>query len=210
MRAVMLHGPLDVRVEDRPDPVIVEPTDAIVRVVAACVCGSDLWGYRGVVDTPRPKRIGHEFVGIVEQVAPDVTAVAVGDFVIAPFYHCDFNCVNCHNGVSTSCLHGGWWGSDDRDGHLADGAQGEFVRVPNANGTLVATPTQPTPEQVPGLLTLATSHGRPNGLDRIGGRPKLMRGNVRHRRRLGGRIRRESRRPTQVPRRGVRMTSRRP
>ena len=159
MRATLIHGDHDVRLEEVPQPELVGSGDAIVRVVAACVCGSDLWGYRGVVDTPRPKRIGHEFVGIVEQVAPDVTAVAVGDFVIAPFYHCDMDCVNCRNGVSTSCLHGGWWGSDDRDGHLADGAQGEFVRVPHADGTLVKTPAYPSDDLIPHLLTLSDVFG---------------------------------------------------
>jgi len=133
--------------------------DAIVRVVAACVCGSDLWPYRGVTETPRPKRIGHEFVGVVEQVGPQVEKIKVGDFVIAPFYDCDMTCVNCRNGFSTSCLHGGWWGSDDRLGGFADGGQGERVRVPHADGSLVATPSQPAPELVPHLLTLADVMG---------------------------------------------------
>jgi len=160
MLATIIHGDHDVRLEEVPDPQLTDSgNDAIVRVVAACVCGSDLWPYRGVTDTPRPKRIGHEFVGIVEQVGASVARVKVGDFVIAPFYDCDMTCVNCRNGVSTSCLDGGWWGSDDRHGGFADGAQGERVRVPHADGSLVATPSQPKPEQVPGLLTLADVMG---------------------------------------------------
>src|SRR6188508_1331651 len=117
MRATVLHAPRDIRLDDVPDPVIVLDTDAIVRVVAACVCGSDLWPYRGV--TQATGRIGHEFVGIVEQTGSAVSKLRVGDFVIAPFYVCDFTCVNCRNGFSTSCLQGSWWGGDDRQGHPA-------------------------------------------------------------------------------------------
>src|SRR5690606_24887660 len=124
----------DIRFEEVPDPVLRADDDAIVRVVASCVCGSDLWGYRGIT-SPRG-RIGHEFVGIVEQVGADVDTVKVGDFVIAPFYVCDGTCVNCRNGFTTSCLQGSWWGGDDRRGHFADGGQGELVRVPLADGTL--------------------------------------------------------------------------
>jgi len=159
MRATLIHAPGDIRFEEVPDPVLSTGGDAIVRVVAACVCGSDLWPYRGVTETPRPKRIGHEFVGVVEQVGPQVEKIKVGDFVIAPFYDCDMTCVNCRNGFSTSCLHGGWWGSDDRLGGFADGGQGERVRVPHADGSLVATPSQPAPELVPHLLTLADVMG---------------------------------------------------
>ena len=159
MRATVIHGDHDVRLEEVADPAIQLPGDAIVRVAAACVCGSDLWPYRGVTPTTKPRRIGHEFVGVVEAIGDDVTAVKVGDFVIAPFYNCDMTCANCRNGVSTSCLHGGWWGANDRSGHFVDGAQGELVRVPLANGTLVATPSQPSPELVPSLLTLADVMG---------------------------------------------------
>lgn len=155
MRATVIHGRGDIRVEEVPDPVLAADTDAIVRVVAACVCGSDLWPYRGVTPTDGPHRIGHEFVGIVEQTGAAVRGIGVGDFVIAPFYYCDNSCVNCRNGVSTSCLTGGWWGADDRQGHLVDGGQGERVRVPLADGTLVATGSVPDQSQIPGLLTLA-------------------------------------------------------
>ncbi len=159
MRATVIYGERDVRLEEVPDPTLSTGGDAIVRVVAACVCGSDLWPYRGVQPTDEPHRIGHEFVGIVEEIGADVSTIKVGDFVIAPFYDCDNTCVNCRNGVSTSCLNGGWWGSDDKLGGFADGAQGEKVRVPHADGSLVATPTQPTDAQVPGLLTLADVMG---------------------------------------------------
>lgn len=159
MRAVMIHAERDIRVDDVPDPVLSTGGDAIVRVVAACVCGSDLWPYRGVVATPRPHRIGHEFVGIVEAVGPEVSRIAVGDFVIAPFYDCDMTCINCLNGVSTSCLHGGWWGNTDRMGGFADGGQGERVRVPHADGTLVATPEVPDDALIPSLLTLSDVMG---------------------------------------------------
>jgi threonine dehydrogenase-like Zn-dependent dehydrogenase len=163
MLATVIYGERDIRLDEVPTPTLsvgeTAGDDAIVRVVAACVCGSDLWPYRGVTDTPKPKRIGHEFIGIVEQVGTNVSKIAVGDFVIAPFYDCDMTCANCLNGVSTSCLHGGWWGADDRNGEFADGAQGEFVRVPHADGSLVATPTQPTDDQIPSLLTLADVMG---------------------------------------------------
>lgn len=142
-----------------PDARLTAPTDAVVRVVAACVCGSDLWPYRGVTPVTAPRRIGHEFVGVVEAVGTDVAHVAQGDFVIAPFYWCDNTCINCVNGVSTSCLHGGWWGAPDREGHLVDGAQGEFVRVPLADGTLVKTAGAPDDALVPSLLTLADVMG---------------------------------------------------
>src|SRR3712207_1289923 len=98
MRAAVIHGERDVRLEEVPDPVLSTGGDAIVRVVAACVCGSDLWPYRGVAPVNEPRRIGHEFVGVVEEVGDDVQRVRVGDFVIAPFYDCDMTCENCRNG----------------------------------------------------------------------------------------------------------------
>jgi threonine dehydrogenase-like Zn-dependent dehydrogenase len=159
MRATLIHAPGDVRLEEVPDPHLSTGGDAIVRVVAACVCGSDLWPYRGVTPTHEPHRIGHEFVGVVEQVGAEVARIKVGDFVIAPFYDCDMTCVNCRNGFSTSCLNGGWWGSDDRMGAFADGGQGEYVRVPHADGSLVATPAMPDDALVPHLLTLSDVMG---------------------------------------------------
>ena len=124
MLATIIHAPRDIRVETVPDPVLSTGGDAIVKVVAACVCGSDLWPFRGITPTHEPHRIGHEFVGVVEAVGDRVERIRVGDFVIAPFYVCDNTCINCRNGVSTSCLHGGWWGGDDRFGAFADGGQG--------------------------------------------------------------------------------------
>jgi threonine dehydrogenase-like Zn-dependent dehydrogenase len=159
MLATVIHGERDIRVEEVSDPVLTTGGDAIVRVVAACVCGSDLWPYRGVTPTTHPHRIGHEFVGVVEEVGPEVKNIAPGDFVIAPFYDCDMTCVNCLNGVSTSCLNGGWWGTDDRLGGFADGGQGQKVRVPHADGTLVATPEYPREDLIPSLLTLSDVMG---------------------------------------------------
>ncbi len=160
MLATVIHGKRDIRVEEVPDPQLSTGGDAIVRVVAACVCGSDLWPYRGVTETKRPSRIGHEFIGVVEEVGPEVCAVAVGDFVIAPFYDCDMTCANCSNGVSTSCLDGGWWGSNDRTGAFADGGQGERVRVPHADGTLAVVPGgMPDEDLIPDLLTLSDVMG---------------------------------------------------
>ncbi|HMM83700.1 MAG TPA: zinc-dependent alcohol dehydrogenase family protein [Terrimesophilobacter sp.] len=159
MKATLIHGERDIRFEVVPEPSLQAETDAIVRVAAACVCGSDLWPYRGITPTAEPHRIGHEFVGIVEAIGSAVANLAVGDFVIAPFYFCDNTCINCRNGVSTSCLNGGWWGSDDRNGHFVDGAQGERVRVPLADGTLVATPEVPDAALIPHLLTLADVMG---------------------------------------------------
>lgn len=158
MRATLIHGDHDVRLEEVPDPVVMTPTDAVVRVVAACVCGSDLWPYRGITRR-EAGRIGHEFVGIVEAVGSEIVTVKVGDFVIAPFYVCDMECVNCRNGFSTSCLRGSWWGGDDHAGHFADGGQGELVRVPLADGTLAVVPGPVDDALVPHLLTLSDVMG---------------------------------------------------
>jgi threonine dehydrogenase-like Zn-dependent dehydrogenase len=159
MRATMIHGTRDIRVEEVADPKLHQPTDALVRVVAACICGSDLWPYRGVAETTSPRRIGHEFVGVVEEVGAGVATLRPGDFVVAPFVISDNTCVNCRNGVQTSCLHGGWWGADDHGGAPVDGGQGQWVRVPLADGTLVATPGRPDDAQVPGLLALSDVMG---------------------------------------------------
>ncbi|GAA3533707.1 zinc-dependent alcohol dehydrogenase family protein [Aeromicrobium panaciterrae] len=155
MRATNLHAPRDIRLDDVAEPQLHQDGDAIVRVVASCVCGSDLWPYRGVNEVHGPQRIGHEFVGIVEQVGASVSTVTIGDFVIAPFMYSDNTCKLCQRGVHTSCFNGGFWGSIDQDGHMVDGGQGEVVRVPVADGTLVATPSQPSQELVPHLLTLS-------------------------------------------------------
>jgi threonine dehydrogenase-like Zn-dependent dehydrogenase len=160
MLATLIHGERDIRVEEVPEPTLSTGGDAIVRVTASCVCGSDLWPYRGVTPTDEPHRIGHEFIGVVEAIGDDVRNVAVGDFVIAPFYDCDMTCANCRNGVSTSCLNGGWWGAEDRLGGFADGGQGEFVRVPHADGSLAVVPGgQPDPGLIPDILTLSDVMG---------------------------------------------------
>lgn len=159
MLATVIHAARDIRVEEVPDPQLSTGGDAVVRVVASCVCGSDLWPYRGVTPTREPHRIGHEFVGVVESVGSDVRQVQPGDFVIAPFYVCDGTCANCRNGVSTSCLQGSWWGGDDRVGGVADGGQGERVRVPLADGTLFVVPGPVADDEVPGLLTLSDVMG---------------------------------------------------
>lgn len=155
MRATVIHGPRDIRLEDVPDPEIRRPTDAIVRVVASCVCGSDLWPYRGVTDTTEPHRIGHEFVGVVEDLGAEVSSLKVGDFVIAPFALSDNTCVHCLRGVHTSCERGAWWGGEDEHDLPIDGGQGEAVRVPMADGTLVATPEMPDDASIPSLLALS-------------------------------------------------------
>ncbi|MFC4243796.1 zinc-dependent alcohol dehydrogenase family protein [Gryllotalpicola reticulitermitis] len=159
MFVTTIYGKNDVRYEEAPDPQLSTGTDAIVKVVASCVCGSDLWRYRGVQPVKEPTRIGHEFVGIVESIGDRVGKIKVGDFVIASFYDCDMTCINCRNGFSTSCLERGAWGARDHFGAFADGGQGEYVRVPHADGTLVATPEQPSEELIPQLLTLADVFG---------------------------------------------------
>jgi threonine dehydrogenase-like Zn-dependent dehydrogenase len=155
MRATVLHAPRDVRLETVADPQLIDDTDAIVRVVAACVCGSDLWPYRGINEVTEPTRIGHEFVGLVEQVGSAVATIRPGDFVISPFTYSDNTCQLCRRGVHTSCVNGGFWGADDRHGNPVDGGQGEIVRVPQADGTLVATAEQPSEALLPHLLTLS-------------------------------------------------------
>jgi hypothetical protein len=159
MRATMIHGQGDVRIEEVPQPRIAASADAVVRVVAACVCGSDLWRYRGVAHVPRPVRIGHEFVGVVEEIGDDVRTIAPGDFVIAPFVYSCGTCVNCRHGIQTSCLRGGDWGRPDRDGHPVDAGQGEYVRSPLADGTLVKVPADVGENLLPSLLALSDVMG---------------------------------------------------
>ena len=153
MRAAVLHAPGEISTDIVPDPVIAAPTDALVRTIASCICGSDLWHYRGL--TARRGRIGHEFVGVVEEVGPEVRTVRAGDVVIAPFVYSCGVCVNCLAGWTTSCLIGGDWGFPDRDGHLVDGGQGQFIRVPLADGTLVGTGVSEQDERIPALLALS-------------------------------------------------------
>jgi threonine dehydrogenase-like Zn-dependent dehydrogenase len=142
MRGTLMYGPGDVRVEEVPEPGIVEPTDAIIRIVRACVCGSDLWPYRGVDAPDWPMAMGHEYVGVVEETGSDVTTVKPGQFVIGSFFASDNTCEICRSGYQSSCVH--------RVG--VGGAQAEYLRVPLADGTLVATPGVPDDDLVPGLL----------------------------------------------------------
>ncbi|UKA64398.1 zinc-dependent alcohol dehydrogenase family protein [Arthrobacter sp. FW306-04-A] len=134
MRAVIYGGPRDITLGERPDPKLQNPSDAIVRVLLGCVCGSDLWYYRG--ESPHALGpIGHEFIGIVDEVGADVRSVSKGDLVIAPFTFCDGTCANCLAGWPSNCLNGGSFGN-----HGVDGGQGEAVRVPFADATLVGVP----------------------------------------------------------------------
>ncbi|MEV6970329.1 alcohol dehydrogenase catalytic domain-containing protein, partial [Hamadaea sp. NPDC051192] len=135
MRAAVIHAPKDIRIEEVPDPDLVEATDAIVRVTHACICGSDLWAYQGVANRQPGQRIGHEFLGVVEAAGTGVRTLKVGQAVVAPFVWSDGTCEFCQAGLQTSCVHGGFWGQVG-----ADGGQGEAVRVPFADGTLVPLP----------------------------------------------------------------------
>jgi threonine dehydrogenase-like Zn-dependent dehydrogenase len=157
MRAAVFNGPGSIDVAERPDPSIRQPTDAIVRVVLACVCGSDLWYWRGASSHPVGS-IGHEFIGTVEAVGAEVEGIAVGDLVIAPFIFSDMSCPHCLNGSTLSCVQGGNFGNGE-----IDGGQGEVVRVPLAGTTLVAVPgAGHSDDMLKSLLTLsdvmATGH----------------------------------------------------
>jgi threonine dehydrogenase-like Zn-dependent dehydrogenase len=144
MRGTVLHAPGDVRVEDRPDPTIEQPTDAVVRLAATCVCGSDLWPYRGIEAVHGPAPMGHEYVGIVEQVGSDVRSIRPGQFVVGSFFASDNTCEICRAGYQTHCV--------NRQPGAPTGAQAQYARIPLADGTLVATPELPADDLVPGLL----------------------------------------------------------
>ena len=149
MRATLMYGAGDVRVEDVPDPVLREPTDAVVRVLRSCICGSDLWPYGSMPPSEHGHRMGHEFLGVVVDTGQDVPGLGRGDLVIAPFVWSDGTCDFCRQGLQTSCRHGGLWGGD------LDGGQGEAVRVPQAPGTLVKIPAGVDEALLPSLLTLS-------------------------------------------------------
>ncbi len=155
MRATVFHGTRDVRVDTVPDPTLQLPTDAIVRVVNAAICGSDLWFYRGITPWEPGERTGHEYIGVVEAVGADVRTIKPGDFVIAPFSFADGSCEFCHEGLFTSCPHLGFWGGAN------DGGQGEFVRAPFADATLVVVPPPlaAAPEKRAALLGLTDVMG---------------------------------------------------
>lgn len=144
MQGTMLYGPGDVRFEERPDPKIIETTDAILRVTAACVCGSDLWPYRGIAPITEPTPMGHEYVGIVEAVGSEVRHIKPGQFVVGSFWASDNTCPICQAGYQSRCV--------DARPIGAEGAQAPWLRVPLADGTLVATPELPPDDLIPSLL----------------------------------------------------------
>jgi threonine dehydrogenase-like Zn-dependent dehydrogenase len=144
MRGAVIHAPGDVRFQEREDPAIIEPTDAIIRMSATCVCGSDLWPYRGVDAVQQPTPMGHEYVGVVEEVGNNVITIKPGKFVIGSFFASDNTCEVCRAGYQSSCVH--------REDVGANGAQAQYLRVPLADGTLVATPDVPSDDLLPSLL----------------------------------------------------------
>ncbi|HEX9015153.1 MAG TPA: zinc-dependent alcohol dehydrogenase family protein [Chloroflexota bacterium] len=152
MRATVMYGAGDVRVETVPDARVIEPTDAVVRVTRASICGSDLWPYKTMDRGETGRNMGHEAIGVVESVGADVRRVRPGDFVIMPFAYSDGVCVFCHEGLQTSCIHGGFFGT-------TEGAQAESVRIPQADGTLFVLPVRPEEALMPSLLTLADVMG---------------------------------------------------
>ena len=143
MRGVIMHGPGDVRVEDRADPAVEEPTDAVIRLAATCICGSDLWPYRGVEEV-QDSPMGHEYIGVVEEIGADVRTVKPGDFVVGSFWASDNTCVICRAGFQSRCVNAFPMG--------AIGTQAQRARIPLADGTLVATPGTPPPELIPSLM----------------------------------------------------------
>src|SRR4051812_22036952 len=144
MKQVVLYGPGDVRVEERADPSIVEPTDAVIRLSATCICGSDLWPYRGVERITGPTPMGHEYAGVVEQIGSKVKNIMVGDFVVGSFWASDNTCEICRAGYQSRCIHAVLMGTI--------GTQSQLARTPLADGTLVATPGMPDPDLLPSLL----------------------------------------------------------
>jgi threonine dehydrogenase-like Zn-dependent dehydrogenase len=149
MRVAVIYGPGDVRFEERETPKIIQPTDAIIRISATCVCGSDLWPYRGLSPVPQPTPFGHEYCGIVEEIGSAVTSIKPGQFVIGSFFTSDNTCPHCQAGYQSSC----------QRRELIGGAQAPMLRVPLADGTLVATPEVPSDDLIPSLLTLSDVMG---------------------------------------------------
>jgi threonine dehydrogenase-like Zn-dependent dehydrogenase len=147
VRGAVMYAAGDVRVEDRPDPQILKPTDAIIRLPATCICGSDLWPYRGFDEVNGPTPMGHEYVGIVEEVGAEVTTIRPGQFVVGSFFASDNTCEICRAGYQSSCV--------NREGIGSEGAQAERMRVPLADGTLVRTPDVPADDLIPDLLALS-------------------------------------------------------
>lgn len=154
MRATVLFGAGDVRVENVPDASLVESTDALVRVTRACICGSDLWPYKKLPYSDGGRVMGHEAIGVVEDIGSDVRNVKAGDLVVMPFAFSDGTCVFCHQGLNTSCIHGGFFGNGD-----VAGAQAEAVRIPQADGTLYVLSVDKDDNLMPSLLTLSDVMG---------------------------------------------------
>src|SRR5436189_6386613 len=149
MRGAVLYGPRDVRFEGPDTPTIIKPTDAIIRISATCVCGSDLWPYRGITPVPQPTPMGHEYCGIVEEVGSAATSIKSGQFVIGSFFASDNTCPNCRAGYQSSCMHREFVGT----------AQASILRVPLADGTLIATPDMPPKDMIPDLLAVSAALG---------------------------------------------------
>ena len=145
MQGTMLYGARDVRFEKRPDPTIIESTDAIIKLSATCVCGSDLWPYRGIDTVTEPQPMGHEYVGVVEEVGSEVRNIKPGQFVVGSFFASDNICEICQSGYQSSCIH--------RQPGAPTGAQAQYARIPLADGTLVATPELPPADLIPSLLS---------------------------------------------------------
>src|SRR5437764_1183913 len=154
MRATIMYGAGDVRVETVPDARVIEPTDALVAVTRACICGSDLWPYKTMEPSDTGRVMGHEAIGVVESVGADVRTIKAGDLVVMPFAYSDGTCVFCHEGLHTSCIHGGFFGNEE-----VAGAQAEAVRVPLADGTLFVLPTGRDDALTASLLTLSDVMG---------------------------------------------------
>jgi threonine dehydrogenase-like Zn-dependent dehydrogenase len=155
MRATVMYRAGDVRIENVPDATIVHPTDAVIRITRACICGSDLWPYNELEPTDAGRRMGHEAIGVVEAVGADVRTVRRGDVVVMPFAYSDGTCMFCDDGLQTSCIHGGFFGT----GGEAGGAQAEALRIPQADGTLFVLPVGTDDALMPSLLTLSDVMG---------------------------------------------------
>jgi len=154
MRATIMYQAGDVRIEKVPDATLVNPSDAVVRVTSACICGSDLWPYKTMERSESGRRMGHEAIGVVEAIGPEVHTLKKGDLVVMPFAYSDGTCAFCHEGLNTSCIHGGFFGSFE-----VAGAQAEAVRVPLADGTLFVLPVGEDDALMPSLLTLSDVMG---------------------------------------------------
>ncbi|HWD54416.1 MAG TPA: alcohol dehydrogenase catalytic domain-containing protein, partial [Acidimicrobiales bacterium] len=144
MRGAVMHAPGNVEVLDRPDPKLIAPTDAVIRLSATCICGSDLWPWRGIEAVSDPSPMGHEYLGVVQEVGDEVTRIKVGDFVVGSFFASDNTCEICQAGYQSRCIHPFPMGSE--------GTQSELARIPLADGTLVPTPAMPEPDLIPSLM----------------------------------------------------------